>query len=154
MNPPSSAHNPANTPPQPRLVLAIEDSDEDYEAMRRCFRQSSMPIELHRCKTGDRALAYLEQCLLTEPTSLPALILLDLNLPGIDGRRVIQIIKQDPRLQCIPVIVLTTSNYAKDVEECYRAGANSYIIKAMDIQRFKDSMQITIDYWLNTVTLA
>jgi CheY-like chemotaxis protein len=149
MSPPSP-NLPAHVLP---LVLVIEDSDEDYEALERAFRQSSVETKLHRCKTGKQALEYLEQCLFTEPACFPAFILLDLNLPGVDGRRVIQMIKQDARLQSIPVIILTTSNYAKDVEECYRLGVNSYIIKAMNVQRFKDTMQTLIQYWLNTVTL-
>jgi len=155
MNLRSSNHNPANpSSPQPPLVLVIEDSNEDYEALNRAFRQSSIKTTLHRGKTGQQALEYLEQCILAKPTSLPAFILLDLNLPGIDGLSVLQTIKQDPRLQSIPVIILTTSNYAKDIEECYRSGANSYVIKVMDVQRFKQSMQTLIEYWLHTVTLS
>jgi CheY-like chemotaxis protein len=150
--------NPSNVPKRsaPPLVLVVEDSDEDYEALRRSFRQSSVQTQLHRCETGKQALEYLEQCILAKqayPTSIPSFILLDLNLPGIDGRRILQTIKEDPRLQFIPVIVLTTSTYAKDIEECYRLGANSYLLKAMDVQRFKESIQVLIQYWLNTITL-
>ncbi len=138
------------------LVLVIEDSDEDYEALRRFFRQSPVKTQLHRCETGKKALEYLEQCILAKqayPAKVPSFILLDLNLPGIDGRHVLQIIKEDSRLQYIPVIVLTTSTFDKDINECYRLGANSYLLKAMDVHRFKESMQVLIQYWLNTVTL-
>lgn len=140
----------------PPLVLVVEDSNEDYEALRRALRQSSIKTQLQRCETGSLALEYLEQCLLSEqgyPTGIPSLILLDLNLPGIDGRRVLQTIKENPRLQYLPVVVLTTSSYSKDIEECYRLGANGYVVKAMDVQRFKESIQVLIQYWLNTVTL-
>lgn len=140
------ASNPFNLP----LILVVEDSNEDYEALRRSFRQSSIKTHLHRCETGRHALEYLEQCL---PTCTPSLILLDLNLPGIDGRQVLQTVKEDPRLQHLPVIVLTTSSYRKDIEECYRLGANGYMVKAMDVQRFKESMHVLIQYWFNTVTL-
>jgi CheY-like chemotaxis protein len=148
----SKISNSINAP----LVLVVEDSNEDYEALRRSFRQSSIKTHLHRCETGRHALEYLEQCLLSEqgyPTDIPSLILLDLNLPGIDGRRVLQTIKENPRLQYLPVVVLTTSSYSKDIEECYRLGVNGYVVKAMDVQRFKESMHVLIQYWLNTVTL-
>jgi CheY-like chemotaxis protein len=139
-----------HTPP---TILVIEDSNEDFEALNRAFRQSSIKIALHRCKTGKQALEYLEQCILARPICLPAFTLLDLNLPGIGGREIIQAIRSDPRLQSIPVIILTTSSYTKDIQECYRLGANSYVIKAMDVQRFSESMLNLSEYWLNTVTL-
>jgi CheY-like chemotaxis protein len=154
MNLPLSTPMSPNLPAHdPSLVLVIEDNDEDYEALERAFRQSSVATKLHRCKTGKQALEYLGQCVPSEPTCFPAFILLDLNLPGIDGCQIIQIIKQDARLQSIPVIVLTTSNYTKDIEECYRSGVNSYVVKAMDVQRFKDTIQTLIQYWLKTVTI-
>jgi CheY-like chemotaxis protein len=142
--------------PVPPLVLVIEDSDEDYEALRRSFRQSPIETRLHRCQTGKQALDYLEQAIGSQPNqpnAIPAFILLDLNLPGIDGRSVLRTIKQDPVLQYIPTIVLTTSDFAKDIDECYRFGANSYILKAIDLQRFKESILVTIDFWLNIAKL-
>lgn len=141
----SSQPHGRTTPP---LVLVIEDSEEDYEALRRAFRQSPIATRLHRCETGTQALAYLELAM-REPANVPAFILLDLNLPGIDGRRVLEIIKQDPVFQYIPTIVLTTSAYAQDIQECYRLGANSYILKAIDLHRFNESILMTIDFWLN-----
>ncbi len=143
---------PSNT--QPPLVLVIEDSDEDYEALRRSFRKSTIATRLHRCQTGDRALAYLTRAIRAPAVAeIPAFILLDLNLPGIDGRRILAALDRDPILQLIPTIVLTTSNYAKDIEECYRLGANSYIIKAIDIEQFRRSILVTIEFWLDTSRL-
>ena len=138
------------------LILAIEDSDEDYEVLRRSFRQSAIVTRLHRCQTGKQALEYLERYVRsneTDPAAIPALILLDLNLPGIDGRRVLETIKQDPVWRYIPTLILTTSSFAKDVEECYRLGANSYILKAIDLQQFKESIAIAIDFWLDVAEL-
>ena len=140
----------------PPLVLVIEDSDEDYEALRRAFQQSPIPKRLHRCHTGKQALDYLDRSVqptTTSATTIPAFILLDLNLPGIDGRQVLKTIKQDPVWQYIPTIVLTTSNYGKDIEECYRLGANSYLLKALDLQQFKKSIHTTIEFWLNIAKL-
>jgi CheY-like chemotaxis protein len=146
---------PINEPSVP-LVLAIEDSDEDYEALRRSCVQSPIPTRLHRCKTGKEALEYLEslrQSNTIDPHRIPALIVLDLNLPGIDGRRVLAQINQDPVWRYIPTIVLTTSNYAKDIEECYYLGANSYLVKAFDLQQFKKTIHITLEFWLDVARL-
>ncbi len=149
---PTSAPPPTHTIPP--LILVIEDSDEDYEALRRSFLKSPTTTRLHRCQTGKQALDYLAQCLqAASATGIPTLILLDLNLPGIDGRHVLEQIQQDAVLQSIPTIVLTTSNYAKDIEECYRLGANCYILKAIDLQRFQKSILVTIDFWLNVAKL-
>jgi CheY-like chemotaxis protein len=142
--------------PSVPLVLAIEDSDEDYEALKRSFAQSPIPTRLHRCRTGKEALEYLESLRQTntiDPHRIPALIMLDLNLPGIDGRRVLEKIELDPAWRYIPTIVLTTSNYAKDIEECYRLGANSYLVKAFDLQKFKKTIHVTIEFWLDIATL-
>jgi CheY-like chemotaxis protein len=81
------------------------------------------------------------------------LILLDLNLPGTDGRQVLQKIKQDENMKLIPVVIFTTSNNPKDIEACYRQGVNSYMVKPMDFHRLKHSIQILIDYWFNTMIL-
>ncbi len=145
-----------STQPVPPLVLVIEDSDEDYEALRRAFDRSPILTRLHRCHTGQQALDYLTvsvQSSSARATTIPAFILLDLNLPGIDGRQVLKTIKQDPVWQYIPTIVLTTSNYGKDIEECYRLGANSYLLKALDLQQFKKSIHTTIEFWLDIAKL-
>ncbi len=147
-------HNPFYL--QPPLVLVVEDSNEDFEALERSFRQSSVKARLHRVQTGKKALAYLDQCLLAKPAypeNVPVLILLDLNLPGMKGQDVLQSIKKNPLLQHIPTVILTTSSNLMDIKECYRLGANSYLVKRIEWQSFKQSMHVLIEYWLNTVTL-
>jgi CheY-like chemotaxis protein len=150
--PPSQNSAPLCLP----VVLVVEDSDEDYEALRRALVQSSVKMQLHRCMTGQSAIDYLEKSVLAESTPvipMPALVLLDLNLPGMSGHRVLQAIKQNPRLQQFPTVILTTSNNPKDVEACYRLGANGYVCKAMEWKKFKASMQTFVRYWLETVAL-
>jgi CheY-like chemotaxis protein len=137
-------------------LLIIEDSDEDVEAMVRGLQHKGLNLVFHRCATGDQALDYLyrrgtyadSRC-----APRPNLILLDLNLPGTDGRALLAVIKDDEELQSIPVVVLTTSNNPKDIATCYRRGANSYQIKPVDYSRFKQALHIMIDYWLQTATL-
>ena len=141
--------------PASPIVLVIEDSDEDYEVLKRAFARSPISTRLQRFPTGKQALDYLDRSVRKTAiaTNIPAFILLDLNLPGIDGRKVLETIKQDPVWKYIPTIVLTTSDYGKDIEECYRLGANSYLVKAIDLQQFKKSIHTTIEFWLDIVQL-
>jgi len=141
---------------QPPLLLVIEDSNEDFEAFQRYVRRSPLTIPIYHCVDGDDALAFLDRTgRYSDPQSAPrpGLILLDLNLPGTDGREVLRKIKQDEILKVIPVVVFTTSNNPKDIEACYRQGVNSYIVKPMDFNRLKHSIQILIDYWFDTTVL-
>jgi CheY-like chemotaxis protein len=141
---------------QPPLLLVVEDSNEDFEAFQRYVRRSPLTIPIYRCVDGDDALAFLYRIgRYADPQSAPrpGLILLDLNLPGTDGREVLRKIKQDETLKLIPVVIFTTSNNPKDIEACYRWGVNSYIVKPMNFNRLKHSIQILIDYWFGTTAL-
>lgn len=139
-----------------RHLLLIEDSDEDVAATARGLSHDGLQIVIHRCTTGDQALDYLYR---RGPYAAPAaaprpnLILLDLNLPGTDGRALLAVVKDDEELASIPVIVLTTSNNPKDIATCYRRGANSYQIKPVDYGRFKQALQTMISYWFQVATL-
>ncbi|WP_404785138.1 response regulator [Altericista sp. CCNU0014] len=137
-------------------LLIVEDSNEDFEAFERCLKQYSSAIPIYRCTDGDRALAFLyrtDYYTNPETSPRPGLILLDLNLPGTDGRALLHCIKQDDRLRAIPVVVFTTSNNPKDIEACYHQGANSYIIKPMDFKLLKQSIQTLLSYWLEITVL-
>ena len=113
------------------LVLIVEDNPEDFEAVRRAFAHLGGAPRMARCETGDEALDYLHGRGLfasgTQPR--PGLVLLDLNLPGTDGRAVLDEIKHTKAFCDIPVVVLTTSSDPRDIAACYQAGANSYIEK-------------------------
>jgi len=140
----------------PPLLLVIEDSNEDFEALQRYVGRSPLTIPIYRCVDGDEALAFLYRTgHYADPQNAPRprLILLDLNLPGTDGREVLRKIKQDETLKLIPVVIFTTSNNPKDIEACYRHGVNSYIIKPMDFNRLKRSIQTLIDYWFDITIL-
>lgn len=138
------------------LLLVVEDSNEDFEAFQRCVWQWSTTIPIYRCVDGDDALEFLYRTGRYADAQIAlriGLILLDLNLPGTDGRQVLQKIKQDENMKLIPVVIFTTSNNPKDIEACYRQGVNSYMVKPMDFNRLKHSIQILIDYWFNTMIL-
>jgi CheY-like chemotaxis protein len=146
----------------PHCLLVIEDSDEDFEVLSRIIDQvNTSPIAVHRCINGDDALDFLhgtgKYCEagdgLGPKYKQPDLILLDLNLPGTDGREVLVVIKQHQTLRAIPVVVLSTSLNPKDIEACYRSGANSYMLKPMNFNQLKDLIRATLDYWFKSVQL-
>ena len=149
----SSSVSPVRaTPP----LLIVEDSNEDFEAIQRFLQRSSLPIPIQRCVNGEQALAFLYRTgayLSRQAEPDPSLILLDLNLPGTDGREVLRRIKQDEQLKTIPVVVFTTSNNPKDIAECYRYGVNSYIVKPIDFEKLKRGIQTLVDYWFQVTTL-
>ena len=136
-------------------VLVVEDSAEDFTALGRAFRKHALQNPVLRCEDGDQALNYLQGYgkAIGWPTTLPAIVLLDLNLPGTDGRAVLQILKQDPLLHSIPVIVFSTSSNQRDIEDCYRLGANSYLTKPIEYAALEEKIRLTISYWLGTSEL-
>lgn len=142
------------TPSQP--ILLVEDSPEDYEATVRAFRKSGLKNPIHRCEDGEEALDYLfRRGRYADPgtSPCPGVILLDLNLPGTDGRQVLTEIKEDERLKKIPVVVLTTSVDERDIDACYRAGANSYIQKPVDVDGFVKAIERLNGWWFEVVIL-
>ncbi|MBU4036916.1 MAG: response regulator, partial [Proteobacteria bacterium] len=137
-------------------ILIVEDSHEDYEATIRAFKKTSLSNPIIRCESGDDALDYLHRRGIYSDQSkfpTPGIILLDLNLPGSDGRDVLKDIKSHDYLKKIPVVVLTTSNDERDIDRCYEAGANSYICKPLNVDGFIRSIQQLKDYWFEIVIL-
>lgn len=144
------------SPVQPPIILMVEDSDEDFYATQRAFRKAGMLNELYRCVDGQEALDYLyHQGAYTKAATapMPNLMLLDLNLPKKDGREVLKVVKGDARFQALPVIILTTSDDQTDVEQCYQYGANSYVQKPVDLDRFMTAIRRLKDYWFEVAIL-
>jgi two-component system response regulator len=143
---------------QPSLptILLVEDSIDDYEAAIRGFKAAHLNNPVHWCKSGQETLDYLkhEGTYAHAPSSAtPALVLLDLNMPGIDGRKVLAILKQDPALKKIPIVVLTTSSDEIVVAQCYELGANTYIQKPVDFERLIGAVSRIKDYWFGIALL-
>lgn len=138
------------------VILVVEDSDEDFEATCRAFRRVCPAHTLRRCVDGESALDYLRrEGAFADPASAPpaTLVLLDLNLNGTDGREVLERIKSSEETRCTPVVVLTTSSAPRDVEGCYRAGANSYVVKPVSFERFIQSVRSLYKFWFETATV-
>ncbi len=137
-------------------ILVVEDCDEDFETLGRVIKKNKLNSPVIRCYDGDEALDLLyHRHPYTDQTDAdrPSLILLDLNLPGTDGRAVLEQIKGDERLKTIPVIILTSSASPSDIQECYRSGANSYLLKHQHMEKFNAAIQQLNDYWFKTVVL-
>jgi len=134
-----------------QLILVVEDNDEDFECTYDAFYESSNfrnPIQ--RAASGKEALEYLfneGKYHDADQYPLPGLILLELNMPGIDGKSVLRTIRATERLKKIPVIVFTTSNDPLDIDQCYGFGANSYVQKPTTLQKLVTSIQMVRDYW-------
>jgi two-component system response regulator len=139
---------------RPYLVLFVEDSPADREIIRRAFGAQGDICDLRTVHDGEAALDFLLNRSRTgEAGPHPDLILLDLNLPDLSGRELLQRIRAVPELRHIPIVVLTTSHALNDVVECYRLGANSYLTKP---NRFDDMVRMvdqTCNYWFRTATL-
>ncbi|WP_427158242.1 response regulator [Aliinostoc sp. HNIBRCY26] len=139
-----------------QTLLVIEDSDEDFEALRRFMQKEAVLNPIFRCVDGDEALDFLYHHGTYRDTQIyprPSIILLDLNLPGTDGRDIIAQIKQDQNLKSIPIIVFTTSSNPKDIEICYQYCVASYILKPIDMKRLAATIHSFLIYWLDIVVL-
>lgn len=133
------------------LLLVVEDSNDDFKMLQRLMQRMEVRNPIIRCVSGDEALDFLYQEGSYKDTELgpkPSVILLDLNLPGIDGRDVLERLKQDRSLKEIPIVVFTTSSSPKDVEFCYQKGANGYLVKPMEADELQRTVQAFVDYWL------
>jgi Response regulator containing a CheY-like receiver domain and an HTH DNA-binding domain len=120
------------------------------------MRQMEVQNPIYRCTNGDKVLDFLYQegdYSNPEIAPRPSIILLDLNLPGTDGRDVLEQLKQDQKLKEIPVIIFTTSSNPKDVEFCYQKGANGYLIKPVDSEELEKTVQAFVEFWLEVNTL-
>jgi CheY-like chemotaxis protein len=137
-------------------LLLIEDSPEDREATLRAFKKCGFEHPIIVCTDGDEALDYLHQRGKYAPPNMarrPGLVLLDLNMPGTDGRQVLAEIKQNPQLKTIPVVVLTTSTNVKDIAGSYLAGASSYVTKPVDVDAFVRTVNTLKAWWFEEVIL-
>ena len=131
-------------------ILIVEDRAVDLDLTKRAFARRHVLNPIQQARDGEEALAYIERWDAGDP--VPVLVLLDLRLPKINGLEVLQRLKSHPKYSAIPVVVLTTSAEDRDIEEAYKLGCNSYIVKPVEFEKFMEvASQIEV-YWcaLNT----
>lgn len=134
-------------------ILLVEDSDEDIYLTKRAFQDSKLAVNLHITKDGEAALDFLYNRNEYVDSPKPDIILLDLNLPKIDGREVLTRIKRDDELKKIPIVILTTSQSTEDVIKSYNLHANSYIRKPVNFDKFTEIIKSIENFWLTVVRL-
>jgi len=135
-----------------RFLLVVEDSDEDFDTLLDAARRTGLKHEIRRAATADDCLRLLGEWE-RERLPEPALVLLDLNTPGTDGRDALRMIRQNDRLRRLPIVVLSTSANPRDVEFCYAEGANAYHTKPLDYAAHLQMLSEIFDYWVHRVTL-
>lgn len=133
------------------VVLLAEDDENDIALLERAFRQTDVKNALQVVRDGEEAIQYLKgegNFGDRQKYPLPTLVLLDLKMPRKDGFEVLEWIRQQPSLKALRVLVVTTSNDIRDVTKAYRLGANSFLVKTLDIQDFAALVSQIKNYWL------
>jgi CheY-like chemotaxis protein len=128
-------------------IISVEDSDTDFLALRHALQAAGVTNPIERCKNGRAAAGRL----LSDGSSLAeraSLIMLDLNLPGIDGRDLLQQVRARDPERTVPIIVLSTSSHPKDIDGCYRAGADAYMVKPLEIEDWETKVGQLAHSWL------
>jgi two-component system response regulator len=130
-------------------ILIVDDSLDDFEATKRAFVKANLANAIRHEHSGESALAYLR----SDEAIMPGLILLDLNMPGLDGRKTLEIIKRSAALKKIPVVILTTSDDERDIQACYELGANTYVQKPVDFDGLISAVKRLKEYWFEIALL-
>ena len=141
---------------KPQTILVVDDNEDDYEAITRAFKKVGLANPVSLCTSGQTAMDFLKHegsFKQTDKADRPVLIMLDLNMPGMDGFQVLQRIRQDAALRQIPVVIWTTSSNEKDVDVCYQMGANAYMQKPVIFDDLVESVRHLKEYWFETALL-
>jgi two-component system, response regulator len=141
-----SAGQGAATMKEPYLLL-VEDNADDELLIRRTMEKIAMGNDLLVAHDGEEALRLLTSQRV-EQGRLPLFILLDLKLPKLNGIEVLRRVRGEEQTRLIPVVIFSSSNEEKEIQECYRSGANSYVRKSVEFARFNDSLRLICSYWL------
>ena len=134
-------------------ILLVEDSPGDIRLTVEAFRDANPAVHIIVVRDGTEAMAYLRQLGIYVLAPRPDLILLDLNMPKMDGREVLALIKADESLKLIPTVILTTSAEEADIVHSYKHHANCYLQKPVELQNFEDLVKSVNNFWMNQVRL-
>ena len=128
-----------------RPILLVEDNPMDVDLTRRAFNRRGIANPVEVARDGEEALAFIDQWGVNQ--ALPVVVLLDLKLPKVDGLEVLNRLKNHSRFQSVPVVILSTSSEDSDIQTAYREGANSYIVKPVDFDKFMQVVDQIQTYW-------
>ena len=136
------------------MILMADDDPDDQILLQEALKENNIPNSVCFVENGEELLDFLHKREKFEGVEFsPGLILLDLNMPKMDGRQALKLLKEDPVLKKIPIVVLTTSRADSDILECYDLGVNSFISKPVNFAELVDVTREISNYWLGTVTL-
>ncbi len=135
---------------QPISIALVDDDPDDCEISMEILRQEHLIREIFCFHEGAQFLDFLAT---RQPSGYPDLILLDVNMPKMDGKEILHFLKEDARFRHIPVIMLTSSRAEEDVVQSYLLGANTYISKPMTFSKMQELFRILADYWVKTAEL-
>lgn len=138
---------------RPAEILFAEDNDNDVELTRQGFKRCKLLLNLHHVTDGEQCLAFLRKEGKYSDAPTPDLILLDLNMPRMDGREVLAAMAADENLNSIPVVVLTTSSNDEEILKMYKLHCSSYIVKPVSFDQFQRVIQSVTEYWFTVVVL-
>ena len=125
-------------------ILLVDDNPNDLELALIAFEKSGRSPEVKVARSGQEALRLLKQA---KGDQLPDVVMLDLNMPQMDGLAVLSAIRQQPGLEGIPVVMLSTSREERDIRACYERGASAYVVKPVEFEQFLTTLSATSDFW-------
>lgn len=133
-------------------ILLVEDNPGDVILMKEMLKRSHFPVSMGVARNGEEALTYLRKKEPFSSAKSPDLILLDLNLPRIDGQEVLAEIRKEPSFLNIPVLILTSSRNDLDIQRAYQSQANFYLVKPMDLSEFPALMEYLENFWFKNIS--
>jgi two-component system response regulator len=138
---------------RPAEILLVEDNDNDVELTRIGFERAKFAVNLHHVSDGEECMAFLRKEGRFRDMPMPDLLLLDLNMPRMNGRQVMEEISRDDKLKHLPIVVLTTSEAESDVLAAYKLRCSSYLVKPVAFENFAKTVQSLAGYWFSLVVL-
>lgn len=134
-------------------ILLVEDNGADARLIRRLIEHNARECAIHVVEDGSKALDYLMRRGSFVEAAFPDLIILDLNLPRLDSREVLRVVRGHPDLKRVPVIIFSTSNSPRDIAESYALGANAFVSKPLELDHLESAVKNLVEFWLHTVSL-
>jgi CheY-like chemotaxis protein len=138
---------------RPAEILLVEDSENDVVLTRMGFERAKLAVNLHHVRDGEQCMEFLRKQGSYAAAPTPDIIMLDLNMPRMDGREVLAEISADQDLCHLPVVILTTSSEEQEILKMYKLRCSSYIVKPVDFDQFVRVIRVFSDYWLTVVVL-